>query len=540
MAKNTTINDTIKEEIRLFIDHVKHKKAEGELFLMKERIAWMPKNQGAFTLSHRYEEIKSHKISTEGKSKVQLQIIMHDDSSATFHFVSTSGQHQQIKERDQVKDLLVDLLPKFRQKISKDLEDKKRILLENPNLYQLYNDLVVSSIISSEDFWNHYAEISKLTSETEKTSQTIGVSQRFLSNLRPKTDGSSEMKFNLTFDDKQSIFKTYPSVRQKYSQLVPHKMTEVDFWTKFIQSHYFHANKAMRPDDLFADCKGKDPINIKIDDEIEQMDFNGKDTIPFEGYGLTDFSLSNKFFHPNEDLVKHYNYYSMRILNSMDENNLTTQPSEHPINKMISETIMHGDEEIEDLKDNVIDGNIKKLKGSPLFLADIDRYIYGSMKSNGENLFLINNLDPMVCRSQMSQLVSWNLNVKNVTNSISALNILKELSPGSTLMNGSTVQDFQDEIPVVKKEEMKVLYSSLCELLRHFWACFPPTSVKLEAKFELMKNSLEGFQQTKITPFKEKLARENQTCDLTSHMENLINVALQRYTKRRLKQISSV
>ena len=157
---------------------------------------------------------------------------MHDDSSATFHFVSTSGQQQQTKERDQVKDLLAELLPKFRQKISKDLEDKKRILLENPNLYQLYNDLVVSSIISSEDFWNHYADISKIKSESSQTNQIVGVSQKFLSNLRPKNDSTSGITVNLDFDDKQSIFKTYPSVRQKFSQLVPHTMSEKDFWIR--------------------------------------------------------------------------------------------------------------------------------------------------------------------------------------------------------------------------------------------------------------------------------------------------------------------
>ena len=42
---------------------------------------------------------------------------------------------------------------KFKQKISKELVDKKRILIENPNIYQLYNDLVVGSIVSADTFW---------------------------------------------------------------------------------------------------------------------------------------------------------------------------------------------------------------------------------------------------------------------------------------------------------------------------------------------------------------------------------------------------
>jgi hypothetical protein len=71
-------------------------------------------------------KIKAQKISTEGKAKVQLQVVLHDDSSSTFHFVSPQGPEQQVKDRDQVKDLLSNLLPKFRQKISKELEEKKR------------------------------------------------------------------------------------------------------------------------------------------------------------------------------------------------------------------------------------------------------------------------------------------------------------------------------------------------------------------------------------------------------------------------------
>ena len=38
--------DTTIEETILFLNSVKYKKTEGDLLLMKERIAWMPKNQG--------------------------------------------------------------------------------------------------------------------------------------------------------------------------------------------------------------------------------------------------------------------------------------------------------------------------------------------------------------------------------------------------------------------------------------------------------------------------------------------------------------
>ena len=229
---------------------------------------------------------------------------------------------------------------------------------------------------------------------------------------------------------------------------------------------------------------------------------NQKDSNALDGYGLTDFTFMKGSTHSNSDLIKHFNYHSMRVLNSMDENNLTSQPIEHPVNKIVTNAIRNGDDEIRDLNENN-DENIKKLKGSPLFLVDVDRYIYGSMKSYGENVSLTDSFDISNYNIQLNRLKNWKLDLKNVTNSVSALSILNELSPGSTLMNGSSVESFQDEIPMSKKEEMKILYSSLCELLRHFWACFPLTTPKLEAKLELMKNSLEGFQQNKILPFRD-------------------------------------
>ena len=35
----------------------------------------------------------------------------------------------------------------------------KRILIENPQIYQLYNDLVVGQILSAEEFWQNFVNV---------------------------------------------------------------------------------------------------------------------------------------------------------------------------------------------------------------------------------------------------------------------------------------------------------------------------------------------------------------------------------------------
>ena len=71
-------------------------------------------------------DILVQKISPEGQPKIQLQLVFHDGSSVKFHFVCLGGADIQVQERNDVKELLQQLLPKFKRKVSKELEEKNR------------------------------------------------------------------------------------------------------------------------------------------------------------------------------------------------------------------------------------------------------------------------------------------------------------------------------------------------------------------------------------------------------------------------------
>ncbi len=63
------------------------------------------------------------KISPDGKAKIQLQLVLHTGESTTFHF---SNESSALKDRDAAKELLQQLLPKFKKKANKELEEKNR------------------------------------------------------------------------------------------------------------------------------------------------------------------------------------------------------------------------------------------------------------------------------------------------------------------------------------------------------------------------------------------------------------------------------
>jgi len=72
------------------------------------------------------------------------------------------------------------------------------------------------------------------------------------------SDGCNAVKYNLTTDVIQAIFRTYPSVRAKHAELVPEKMPEKEFWGKFFQSQLFHRETGSGPKSLFSDVLVKE------------------------------------------------------------------------------------------------------------------------------------------------------------------------------------------------------------------------------------------------------------------------------------------
>ncbi|EQB79123.1 hypothetical protein CB1_056579114 [Camelus ferus] len=188
---------TSSEEVLLIVKKVRQKKQDGALYLMAERIAWAPEGKDRFTISHMYADIKCQKISPEGKAKIQLQLVLHAGDTTNFHF---SNESTAVKERDAVKDLLQQLLPKFKRKANKELEEKNRMLQEDPVLFQLYKDLVVSQVISAEEFWANRLNVNATeSSSTTNHKQDVGISAAFLGygiSSVPSTSNSKSIREN--------------------------------------------------------------------------------------------------------------------------------------------------------------------------------------------------------------------------------------------------------------------------------------------------------------------------------------------------------
>ena len=546
------------EEILLQVPYVKHKKNDGTLYLMAERLGWMMQSRDQFSIIHKYLDVKSQKISPEGKAKIQLQIVLHDGNSTTFHFVHPDGQPAMIRERDKVKDMLQNLLPKFKKKVNKELEARHRLLSENPGLLQLYKDLVITSILTAEEFWAQHANYphSKMKGGAP-AKQDVGVAGDFMAEIKPQADGANGLRYNLTPDIIESIFKTYPAVRRKHLDNVPNKMTETEFWTKFFQSHYFHRDRVHHNGikDIFTECAKDDDHAIKaqlkagVNDKIANItQFN--DSTLHENYGVDDGKLmggsgSNSLVHRN--IIKRFNQHSIMVMKANE-----ALQGEEPANGKEPQTPGPSQKSTGDPKSS--DSQRKRLreklnyedldapepkKEAPLNLSKVERYLTGPTPASQTECLTMDDIKKS--RSQLHTLLhSFEQgNSASTLTSERAVNALVDLSPGGSLMKSGRQDVLAEQCPDHVHADLRLLYGSLAELSRHFWGCFPPTTAQLMEKATKMYDTLKKFQQLKVRPFENELARTYSTMSspLTNHINQMLEVMFRKYTNWKQKKI---
>uniref|UniRef100_A0A671WX17 General transcription factor IIH subunit 1 n=2 Tax=Sparus aurata TaxID=8175 RepID=A0A671WX17_SPAAU len=537
---------SLSEEVLLVVKKVRQRKQDGTLYLMAERIAWGPEGKDRFTVSHLYADIRCQKISPDGKAKIQLQLILHTGESTTFHF---SNESSALKDRDAAKELLQQLLPKFKKKANKELEEKNRMLQEDPVLFQLYKDLVVSQVISADEFWaNRLGDMNNSDPTPYNNKQDVGISGAFLADIRPQTDGCNGLRYNLTADIIESIFRTYPAVKQKYGENVPHNLTEKEFWTRFFQSHYFHRDRINTgTQDIFSECAKQDEKGLKsmvvqgVKNPLVDL-LSLEDKTLDEGYGVSTTTPSTSNANrtvkesSNAAIIKRFNHHSAMVLAAGSRKGQAAQMGTRGIltsSSLLLNPFFSLAIEYEDLQRE------NRLKTVALNLKKSDRYAHGPVPLQSQHYTTSQDIINSVNHIR-HEMVNYKPNLTQVLSSTAASSAITALSPGGVLMMTGTQQAINQMIPTEVQGELKHLYAAAGELLRHFWSCFPVNSPFLEEKVMKMKTNLERFQMTKLCPFQEKIQRQYLSTNLTGHLEEMLQTAYSKFhvwqTRRMLRK----
>ncbi|XP_039264627.2 general transcription factor IIH subunit 1-like [Styela clava] len=531
------------EKVHFMADKVRHKKRDGVLYLMSERIAWCPQGKNHFEASHQYAEIKCQKISPESKAKIQLQIVMLNGESKTFHFADTS-QEKAKEQRNTIKDILSEMLPRFRRKIDKDLEEKNKLLQQDPELLQTYKDLVGSQAITPEEFWATHAE--KLPSDkASQSKQSVGVSASFLADVKPQSDGCNGLRYNLTADRIESIFRTYPAVKKKYLDKVPDKMTEKEFWTMFFQSHYFHRDRVnQNSKDLFSDCAKRDDQDIlsllKLgvkDPLVNLLGLKYEDLSKDEGYGNSSGPApqnakvkQSSTQIMNKAIIKRFNHQSTMILST------SASSDDKALNGNTENGQENDDGSVQAKKARLIDSTLyddlsasKTATDSSLNLQNSERYSHGPtlLSEVHEELEGRAILDGL--RVISDQCASYKPKLGLALTSKNASLALSDLSADAR-SRASISDSFIDQIlPGNLRLDLQYLYASASELLRHFWLCFPVNTPFLQEKVVRMNNSIHKFRDERLATFKHSLVQNRVEVNVAKHLEDMLNNAINKF-----------
>lgn len=127
-----------------------------------------------------------------------------------------------------------------------DARRRATLLAGDAALKALYDELVVKKqLISEDDFWKaRQAELDLVRATT--SSQLPGAPSALISDVKPSMVKPGEVHYRLTVPMIRQIFAERPAVRRAYDDNVPHKLSEVEFWTEYLQSKYVEA-AAARP-----------------------------------------------------------------------------------------------------------------------------------------------------------------------------------------------------------------------------------------------------------------------------------------------------
>lgn len=520
---------TKTEDIRLSINNVKHKKGDGTLYLMAERLAWMPNAKNNFTISHKYSDIKMQKISPEGKAKIQLQIVLHTGDNTTFQF-------NNIEDRTAVKDALLLIIPQFKGKIPKDREKKALLLSKNPSLLQLYKDLVETKLISADDFWTQFVDERAINDTYVQTeAQDVGVSADFLAGIPLN---GKQIKGTVNVETLWAILKTYPKVARKHQELVPTKMTETEFWNKFFQSRYFNRDRSK---DLFTDCAKSDEkewsANLKkgISDPFLDLDMFSD-----HAYQTTQDDPPPNSSHENPDqlLIKRFNQQSIRLIESLKhkEDDQDQELAVDPTDSQSTTTTTNQpsfranarDTKFKDLAGQDTDGNCLVSSDDPKMHA-IERELYSIVAQPSQS-----GLSQAAINDHAEALKAWEPQLTDCIAPKDATEALKNLSPRGYLMRSTNTHRLTDTIPEEVQDRLKMIYKASNEILRHFWMCFPATDQSLENKLTKLNETLEKFQSSKLQPFYESLPRDQR--HLLNHiMRGQFKTAARKYENWRGK-----
>ncbi|KAL9711590.1 RNA polymerase II transcription factor B subunit 1 [Leucoagaricus gongylophorus] len=392
----------------------------------------------------------------------------------------------------------------------------ERVLMSNLDLATLHKDLVIGGQITEAEFWDGREHL--LLAQAAADNQQKGKSGQLV-DPRPETVEGGEIKIRITPQLVHDIFDEYPVVAMAYSENVPNKLTEEQFWKRYFQSKLFNAHRAsirssatqhvVKDDEIFDKYLERD------DDELEPRRQRSDPVQAFidlaatlEDHGETgnekDITMQAGRQKAALPLIRKFNEHSERLLNSaLGEVHPTKRrrldPGEDPYSYI----------EFDDLH------NVEASAGILLEMKDRQRYFEGQVASRAvEDADATKSLYHQTVHSEIKLCIQkWDTNLTelkierkagdsaliNMTQNVATL---LDVKSRKNSLSAKRVQ--RNDIPNGLFRQMIACQTAANEFLRQFWSAIYPSPVDSQSILSIATPAQRAAKATKMIGYLSK------------------------------------
>lgn len=569
---------------------VKDSGVAGVLKMTEDKFGFMPNDptsSARFDVEFRF--IKGHKFSKGGSNKPALLNLTQDSEKGGGYIF----EFENYPDREVCREFVGKALAKFseaskagseqsavklfdEQLSTIEMERRIKLLREDSELQKLHKQFVLSGVLTEAEFWATRKKL--LDGNTSRTSkQRVGFKSAMISDLKPLTDGrTNRVTFNLTPEIIHQIFAEKPAVHQAFLNFVPNKMTEKDFWNKYCRAEYLHctrntvaaAAEAAEDEELAVFLKHDDILASEARRKIRRVD----PTLDMEADQGDDYMHlpDHGIFRDGSKEIIDPQYEQYRRTLSQDLNRHAAVVLEgRPIDVELEDTrtvaeALAKSKRVEAANEKS-DGSVTRerlerisrmteiedlqaprdLPFAALCIKDprdyFDSQQANALKTLGDTLAGSKQIKCSLStqeaygslRGFISEIKSVGLSDPIVKPDI-ALKVLNGLTQNisSTKFHlGKNPQEsVLDRLPIITKEELLHHWTSIQELLRHFWSSYPITTTYLYTKASRLKDAMSQIYP-KLQEIKESVQSDfrHQVSLLVQPMLQALDAAFAHY-----------
>ena len=507
-------------------------KTSGEAKLYSRSLRWSASDESNLTGARVLTllSVTAHQRNKPGSATASLRLVPDNDPKRALVLTFASES-----ERDTLSDRIKEQIRHIEESkrgvpTAAELTAREELLKTNKELATLYEETVKAGVITDEDFWEARRNLFTDAIAKKATGQKHGIENTLEGDLKGSRDGMSDtVTCNLTNEKMHRIFAERPSVRQAFLDNVPKKMTEREFWTRFLRSEYFKQMRAGAPPQgeeeaadlaLFA-RKPPDAATLKAQIKSVAPDLNLKAALDDElgeGYGFLHDGARDtrrpKEAGPLPEVFSELNHHAAVVLRGQPQANIVDARSaaiaarDHE-KLTLKDAVKTADEEsnyvIDDLASKPPPRAPKELKirdSHQYFSTVADEQVSRAVSKSKASAVIEPFKDAVAAAKALlhpsgkkQKLRALEPGVaeqvlKEVTQSLAKVEDLSAQFASQQSFSGATDAD---EFPKAVDEQLKRSAATGGELLRQFWMSSPMiTSVRWEKAAKVSK-SLESL-----------------------------------------------